>query len=165
MTTFKSSNPETTRILSEELEKKIDEVNAHMVEQRSKAEEFQLKRNQLEQDVKELEEKKKELSKEVSLLEGRINSSAIEIKSLEESIVSKKSELSELRKSNDEMTALNKKESDLLAVQKETLLKKQEDLDAKESAINIYGKSLEEKEKKLDVYATRVKQMLGSLKP
>lgn len=162
---FTPGQIESTKILSEELEKKIEQVNAHMVSQRNEAEKFQLKKNELELQIKDLEQKQKTLKEEVDSLKLNKDDLASEIVLLEEDISLKKGELVELKKENESMIVKNREESGKLSVEKENLKKRAEDLAAQEATLRVYGKALEEKEKKLDVYADRVKQILNSVKP
>jgi len=164
-TNFKAGDPGSVKILSEELERKIEEVNASMVNARNETERFQAQKNQLEEQIKNLQEKVKVLSEEVPLLQDQKSSLKSDLISLDESINERKIESSDLKKQNEEIKASNKEESDKLVLEKAAIEKRKTDLDAQEATLRVYGKGLEEKERKLDIYADRVKKLLDSVKP
>ena len=158
-------DPAATKILSEELEKKIDEVNKHLVDTRALTEKLQEKKNQLEIDVRNLETKKGTLLGEVSELKKEVDRLTNEVSKLEDRYSNLQATKVVLEKSIDDLSKLNTEEAGKLNIEKEELKKRKVDLDAQEATLRIYGKGLEEKEKKLDIYAERVKKLLDSVKP
>lgn len=155
----------SAKILSDELEKKIEEVNASMVDARNKTEQFQDIKNKLEVGIRELEETKGKLDGEISLLRSEKESLGFDLQGLKDEIEPKKVELADLRKQTGEAKVANEAEKQKLVVEKEEIAKRKSDLDGQESILRTYAKGLEEKEKKLDVYADRVKRLLDSVKP
>jgi phage shock protein A len=164
MTTFIARDPEATRILSEELEKKIDAVNAHLVEARNETEKFIQTKNKLEGEAKELAVVKEKLTAEVLSLGSQRDGFLSEIAELKEKVEWLKKELVNVNKQLTELEAANKEEIGKLDVEREELKKRRNDLEGQESILRTFSKGLEEKEKKLDVYADRVKRLLDSVK-
>lgn len=162
---FKTNNTETTKMLSEELEKKIEEVNFSMVDARNKAEKFQDIKNKLEVEIKGLEEMKGKLNEEIPLLRIDKDSLNLDLDNLEADIEAKKTELADLRSQINEAKKENEAEKGLLVKEKEDLVKRKSDIEGQEAILRTVAKGLEEKEKKLDVYADRVKRLLDSVKP
>lgn len=162
---FKNNNLETTKILSEELEKKIEEVNASMVDARNKAERFQDVKNKLEVEIKGLEEAKRRLNEEIPSLQEQKMGLALNVEDLKDDIEIKKSEVADLRKQINEAKAENEAEKGLLVKEKEEIARRRSDVEGQEAVVRTVAKGLEEKEKKLDVYADRVKRLLDSVKP
>src|SRR3990167_8735321 len=97
MTDFKSTTPGTASILSNELEKKIEEVNASMVEARVAAEKSQLNKNTLDGEIRDLEVKKESLEGEVPRLKAEIDALVVLKDSLKVEITDLNSELNSIR--------------------------------------------------------------------
>ena len=72
--------------------------------------------------------------------------------------------MADLRKQTSEAKQAREQEAQKATADKEEMIKRKSDLDGQESILKIYAKGLEEKEKKLDVYADRVKKLLDSVK-
>lgn len=162
---FKASDPGSVKILSEELERKIEEVNSSMIDARNKTEQFQGVKNKLEGEIKELEEVKKKLNDEIPLLQNTKESLSADLQELKDNIEAQKIEVADLRKQTSEAKSEREQEAQKAVADKEEMIKRKDDLDGQESVLKIYAKGLEEKEKKLDVYADRVKRLLSSVKP
>lgn len=162
---FKSNELGSVNILSEELERKIGEVNTHLVNSQNEAEKAQIKKNILDGEITKLEETKKLLNEEVPKLEASKVSLNVDIEKLKVEIVEKVFERDELIKENRRLKADNEEERKVLDVEREELKKKKSDIEGQESVLRTVSKGLEEKEKKLDVYADRVKKLLDSVKP
>lgn len=165
MTTFMARDPEATKILSEELEKKIEGVNAHMVAARNETEKFIQAKNKLEGEVKEAEAVKAELSLEIKGLISHRDDLMKEVVELDEKVKYLRNELVKTNKELEVVEVANKEGAEKLTTEREELKKKRDDLEGQESVLRTFSKGLEEKEKKLDVYADRVKRLLDSVKP
>lgn len=155
----------TKNILSDELEKKIEQVNAHMVEARNEAEKSQIKKNTLDGEVTVLEEKKNILNEEITKLEASKVTLTIDVVKLKEEVVEKVKEKDDLIKESRILKSENEEEKRSLDVEREELRQQKLDISGRESVLRTVSKGLEEKEKKLDVYADRVKKLLDSVKP
>ena|SRR3990167_7610639 len=165
MTDFISRNPEATKILSEELEKKIEAVNASMVAARDEAERFRGVKNKLEVEIRELETTKGTLAGEVTSLENQHDSLIIEGETLTQSVDQMQAQLADVRKQLSEAKHSNEEEQGKLEAERMDVAKRKADLDGQEAVLRTYAKGLEEKEKKLDVYAERVKRLLDATRP
>jgi len=165
MTIFRSTNPEASRILSEELEKKIEEVNKSMVQARDEAERFRDIKNKLDVEIRDLQTTKNNLQETIESLKVEEIDLVAKVGTMISDLNEKTLVLQDLNKQIAEAKVKNDEELHRLGQEKEVLRKRNEELDTKESAINIFARSLEDKEKKLDLYAERVKSMLGALKP
>ena len=165
MTNFMARDPEATKILSEELEKKIEGVNASMVAARNETEKFIQTKNKLEGEAKELAVVKERLAKEVLDLGVQKDTLNTEVLELNGSINQLRAELVRVNKELVALEVANKEELGKLDTERQELKKKRDDLEGQESVLRTFSKGLEEKEKKLDVYADRVKRMLDSIKP
>lgn len=165
MTNFLSRDPAATKILSDELEKKIDSVNKAMVDTRNETERLVGAKNSLEVEIRSLEEKKKGLGEEVKVLgeEQKLLLSALD--SLEKSVKTSKESLAELTRELVDLKQANEEEKKLLLAEKEDVKKRKEDLSGQEAVLRTVAKGLEAKEKQLDVYAERVKKLLDSVRP
>ena len=155
----------TKNILSDELEKKIEQVNAHMVEARNEAEKSQIKKNTLDGEVTVLEEKKNILNEEITKLEASKVTLTIDVVKLKEEVVEKVKEKDDLIKESRILKSENEEEKKSLDVEREELRQQKLDISGRESVLRTVSKGLEEKEKKLDIYADRVKKLLDSVKP
>ena len=164
MADFISHDPNAVKMLSEELERKIEEVNSSMVDARNKAENFQGIKNKLDGEIRDLEEVKKSLQLQIPPLQSEKDSLLAELQELKDSIESQKAEVADLRKQTSEAKQAREQEAQKATADKEEMIKRKSDLDGQESILKIYAKGLEEKEKKLDVYADRVKKLLDSVK-
>ena len=162
---FNKNDPGSVKILSDELEKKIGEVNAHLVNSQNEAEKSQIKKNTLDGEIAKLEETKKTLNDEVPKLEASKVSLNTDIEKLKVEIVEKVLERDDLIRENRKLKTDNEEEKRILEVEREELKQKTIDIEGRESVLRTVSKGLEEKERKLDVYADRVKKLLDSVKP
>lgn len=164
MANFISPGSESVKMLSDELEKKIEEVNISMVFMRGEAARFMKMKDELELNVKELEDKKVNLNQEIPPLQDRKDSLSSDLMSLRDDIRKSTNELKEINNQIDNAKLENEEEIKKITVFREEMQRREKELKDQEAVLRVYATGLEAKEKKLDVYADRVKRLLDSVK-
>lgn len=161
---FKTNDVGSVKILSEELERKIEEVNASMVAARNETEKFTERKSKLEVDVRDLKDTHKKLSEEVDLLRENEKSLLFGLGEVRERINQQKIELKDLEKQALDVKILHEENEKKFIAEREEIAARKADLDSQETVLRTYVKGLDEKEKKLDIYAEHIKKVLDSLK-
>ena len=161
---FKSNDAGSMNILSEELERKIAEVNSSMVSARDQAEKYQENKNKLEVEIRDLETVHKKLSEEIIVLKETEKTVLFGLGEVRERTSQQRAELAELEKQTQEIKMANEEEAKKFAAERAELEKQKEELDSQEKVMRTFSKGLEEKEKKLDIYGEHIKKVLDSLK-
>ena len=158
------SGKSAPQVLSDELEKKIEEVNLSLAQAKESADKFNQIKERHEKEILTLEDKKKNLQDELVRIDALTSSAKKEKEAYQNNIQEAKNELSDLEDkvkiARDEYEAEMAKSISLVA----GLEQREKEVSSKESAIRAYANGLEEKEKKLDAYAERVRRMIDSLK-
>lgn len=150
--------------VSDDVEKKIEEVNKYLVTAREEADKAAQYRTKLQSQIDELEATKSKLVEDIFSLETK----AATVKENKEA---NEAEIRQARVTLDEIK-LNigsvKKEHDDTVESTRAILadieKQLTEIASERSALRAYASALDEKERKLDTYNEKIKRTIDSLK-
>src|SRR3990167_6355476 len=145
MSEFNTTNPNTIKVLPDELEKKIEAVNQSLSGARDAAERFEALKVEKEKEVSNLEKFISDQQKELATLSDRKDTLTISFVDFQTKVLSGKKELEtvnqEVKLAKEELDKINTQ----VEIEKEAYNKRKEELEGRERSLRIYEKSLEER--------------------
>lgn len=150
--------------VSDDIEKKIEEVNVYLNTARADGKKFEERKILLETEVAELEAKKDSLSRDASTLHEQLSTTKKNKELQDVDIRSGREILSTLHQN----ISLAKKEYDETVEKTKAIFfeidEAKKEISTERSALRAYASALDEKERKLDAYNEKIKRMIDAMK-